>query len=87
MEQIILTDNGKKVLAYMQEHDQIFVGKDLIELTGIKGIYPVLNSLYKNGLVTKEEPTTRNFVNNKGETQVKEYKTYVLTDKGRNYEL
>ena len=50
-EQIVLTDNGKVLLTYLQAHDQVHVGKDLIELTGIKGIYPVLNSLVRNGLV------------------------------------
>ena len=74
MDEIILTDNGKVALAYMQENDQVHVGKDLIELTGIKGIYPVLNSLIRNGLVVQAEPLSRNFTNNKGETQLKEYK-------------
>ena len=42
-DKIILTDNGKKVLVFMQNHDSTLVGKDMIEMTGIKGIYPVLN--------------------------------------------
>ena len=87
MEQIILTDNGKKVLAFMQEHDEVFVGKDLIDLVGIKGIYPVLNSLIKNGLVEPAEPVVRDFTNNKGETKPKEYKTYQLTEAGRTFQL
>lgn len=82
---IILTDNGKKLLTYMQENDQVYVGKDLIELTGIKGIYPVLNSLVKHDLVVQSDPVTRDFTNNKGVTEPKEYKTYVLTDLGRNF--
>ena len=53
--------------------------------TGIKGIYPVLNSLVNKGLVSRGEPETREFTNNKGETKPKDYKTYQLTDKGRNY--
>lgn len=85
MDEIILTDNGKVILAYMQEHDQVFVGKDLIEMTGVKGVYPVLTSLYKKGLVQYSEPITRNFTTNKGEVVLKDYKTYSLTDKGRNY--
>jgi hypothetical protein len=84
---INLTDNGKVVLAYMQEHDETLVGKDMIDLTGIKGIYPVLNSLIKNGLVEAGAPITRNFTNIKGETQPKEYKTYQLTDAGRAFVL
>lgn len=87
MEQIILTDNGKIVLKFMQKNDQIFVGKDMIDLTGIKGIYPVLNSLIRNGLVMQVEPVIRDFTNSKGETQPKEYKAYGLTDKGRNYQV
>ena len=30
-DKIILTDNGKKVLAYMQSHDLLLVGKDIAE--------------------------------------------------------
>lgn len=85
MDQITLTDNGKRVLGFMQEHDEIMVGKDMIEMTGIKGIYPVLNSLIKKGLVEQAEPVIRDFTNNKGETKPKEYKTYVLTDAGRAF--
>ena len=81
----VLTDNGKRVLAYMQEHDEVLVGKDMIDLTGVKGIYPVLNSLIKRGLVEQGEPIVRDFTNIKGETQPKEYKTYCLTDAGRAY--
>jgi len=80
-----LTDNGKRVIAFMQEHDEVLVGKDMIDMTGIKGIYPVLNSLIKKGLVDYAEPVVRPFTNNKGETQDKEYKTYRLTDAGRAY--
>ena len=87
MEQIVLTDNGKIVLKFMQKNDQIFVGKDMIELTGVKGIYPVLNSLIRNGLVVQTEPVKRDFTNIKGETHLKEYKAYGLTDKGRNYQV
>lgn len=82
-EMIILTDNGRKVLKYMQQNDMVLVGKDLIELTGVRGIYPVLNSLIKKSLIENAEPITRNFTNSNGETKPKEYKTYRLTDKGR----
>ena len=87
MDNIILTDNGKILLRYMQLHDQVHVGKDLIELTGIKGIYPVLNSLIHKQLVVPAEPITRDFTNQNGETKPKEYKTYQLTDSGRAYIL
>ena len=69
----------------MQSHDHRLVGKDIAEETGIKGIYPVLNSLVNKGLVTRGEPETREFTNNKGETKPKDYKTYLLTEKGRNH--
>jgi hypothetical protein len=85
MDKIILTDNAKAVLGFMQEHDEVLVGKDMIDMTGIKGIYPVLNSLIKHELVEQAEPVSRMFTNNKGETKPKEYKTYRLTDFGRNY--
>ena len=51
MDEIILTDKGKLLLKYMQSHDNIHVGKDLIDLTGIKGIYPVLRSLVSKKLL------------------------------------
>ena len=76
METITLTDNGKRVLGFMQSHDEVWVGKDMIDMTGIKGIYPVLNSLVKHGLVEMADPVVRDFTNNKGETKPKEYKTY-----------
>ena len=84
-DKIILTDNGKKVLVYMQDHDRLLVGKDIAEETGIKGIYPVLNSLVNKGLVVRGEPETRDFTNNKGETKPKDYKTFILTEKCRNH--
>lgn len=84
---ITLTDNGKRVLGFMQGRDETLVGKDMIEMTGIKGIYPVLNSLVKHGLVEAGEPVVRDFTNNKGETKPKEYKTYRLTDAGRAFSL
>lgn len=85
MDQIVLTDNGKVVLEFLQTHDDIWVGKDMMEMTGIKGIYPVLNSLIKKGLVEQDKPVTRDFTNNKGQTLPKEYKTYKLTEFGRSY--
>jgi hypothetical protein len=85
MDKIVLTDNAKAVLEFMQAHDEVLVGKDMIDMTGIKGIYPVLNSLIKKGLVEQADPVMRDFANNKGETKPKEYKTYKLTELGRNY--
>ena len=85
MNKIILTDNAKVVLEFMQDHDETLVGKDMIEMTGIKGIYPVLNSLIKNGLVEQADPIVRPFTNNKGETKPKEYKTYRLTESGSTF--
>ena len=86
-DKIILTDNGKIVLAYMQKNDEILVGKDIGDKIGIKGIYPVLTSLVNKGLVRKEEPVQREFTNAKGESKLKDYKTYQLTDKGRIYQI
>jgi len=56
-------------------------------MTGIKGIYPVLNSLIKNGLVEPDADVVRDFTNNKGVTAPHNYKTYKLTDAGRAFEL
>ncbi len=82
-----LTPNGERTLAYMQENDDLHVGKDLGEALSIAGIYPVLNSLIKRGLVMQGEPAIRPFTNNKGVTKDKEYKTYHLTDAGRDYNI
>lgn len=85
MEQFILTDNGKKVLSYMQKKNTTVVGKDMGEELEMKGIYLVLKSLIKKELVTNDVTIVRDFTNNKGETKPKEYKTYKLTDLGKNY--
>ena len=87
MDGIILTDKGNQLLDYMQKNDRVFVGKDLIDLTGIQGIYPVLNSLIKKGLVVQCEPQIRDFTNKEGKTFPKEYKAYGLTDMGRAYQI
>ena len=86
MDRITLTDNGQRVLNFLKDNDKVWVGKDLIDETGIKGIYPVLNSLKKHGLIEESEPVTRDFTNNKGVTIPKDYKTYILTDFGRSYQ-
>lgn len=85
MEQIILTDNGKKVLSYMQEKNSVVIGKDMGEELEMKGIYLVLNSLIKKELVVADAIIVRDFTNNKGEVKPKEYKTYSLTELGKNY--
>ena len=87
MDEIILTDKGKLLLKYIQSHYEVLVGKDLIDFTGIKGIYPVLRSLVSKKLVEECEPVTRDFTNIKGETKPKEYKTYRLTDFGRKFSI
>lgn len=86
-DKIILTDNGKIVLLFMQNHDKIYVGKDLGELVQIKGIYPVLNSLIRHKLVELAEPITRDFTDSKGILKPKEYKTYQLTEFGKKFQV
>ena len=82
MDEIILTDKGKLLLKYMQSHDNIHVGKDLIDLTGIKGIYPVLRSLVSKKLLEECELVTRDFTNIKEEKKHKDYKNNRLTKFG-----
>lgn len=85
---VLLTDNGRKVLSFMKDSsEEIFVGKDLGDVLNIKGIYLVLLRLCKNGLVTSAEPIKREFTNSKGVIQLKEYKTYCLTECGKNFLL
>ena len=87
MNEIILTDNGKVVLAFMQSNDKVLIGKEIGEQTNIKGVYPVLTSLIRRELVVADEPIERPFVNNKGVETMKEYKTYKLTQKGREFKI
>ena len=87
MNEIILTDNGKTVLAFMQSNDVILVGKDIGEQTQVKGIYLVLNSLIRRELVCVDQPIQQKFTTNKGLETMKEYKTYRLTEKGRQFKI
>lgn len=81
-----LTDNAKKVLAFLQENDREWVGADLGEAAGIRGIHPVMNSLVKRGYAEKGSEV-RPFTNKKGEKGEKAYVTYFLTDAGRAVNL
>ena len=62
----ILTPNCRTLLSFLYKNEETFVGKDLIDLVGIKGIYPVLRSLCDKGLVAKQTPITREFVGKDG---------------------
>lgn len=79
-----LTDNCKKVLEFLQDNDKEWVGSELADETGVKGIHPVCNSLVKRGLVQKGS-VEREFTNKKGEKGIKAYVTYSLTEDGRDY--
>lgn len=87
MNEIILTDNGKVVLAFMQNNDTTLVGKEIGELANVKGVYSVLNSLIRRGLVCADQPVEQPFINNKGVKTMKEYKTYKLTEKGKAFKI
>lgn len=83
---IILTDNGAKLLTYLQENDKVWVGKDLGEATQIKGVYPVINSLVRNSLVEYVGEIEREVIDSRNnKTVIRPYKTYQLTDKGRAF--
>lgn len=77
-----LTDNAKKVLAFLQENDQEWVGADLGEAADVRGIHPVMNSLVRRGYADKGSKVLP-FTNKKGESGEKPYVTYFLTDAGR----
>lgn len=79
-----LTDNSKAALAFLQDNDQEWVGSDLANASGVRGIHPVMNALVKRGLVVKGT-ATRDFTNKAGVTMPKDYVTYRLTDAGRDY--
>ena len=82
---IILTDNGERLLSFLQKNDSTWTGKELETLTEIKGIYFVINSLAKNGLVEYVEDVERDIVNSRGERISRPYKAYHLTEKGRSF--
>ena len=85
-ERIVLTDNGKRVLKFLQESDkEELVGKDIGDELSLKGIYPVLTSLINKNLVTKVGTVKRTVVNSKGKEVEKQYITYGLTDIGRSF--
>ena len=79
-----LTDNCIKALSFLQQHEGEWVGSDLADAAGIKGIHPVMNSLVIRKLAAKGA-VVREFTNSKGITMPKEYVTYYLTDAGKNY--
>lgn len=80
-----LTDNGKKMLAFMQANDQIWVGKDLGEAAEVKGWAPVMNSLVRRGFAVKTAPVTRDFTAKDGSVTPKDYVAYELTEAGRDF--
>lgn len=82
---IILTDNGERLLSFLQKNDSTWTGKELESLTEIKGIYFVINSLAKNGLVEYVEDAEKEIINSKGEKVSRSYKAYHLTEKGRSF--
>ena len=84
---IILTDNGKKILRYMQQNDKIFLGKDLAEILDIKGSGQSFGALIRRGLLDKDEPIIKKVEDRNGVLRTREYTTYVLTDMGRNFEV
>lgn len=88
-EDLILTDNCKRVLKYLQSLDENIprVGKDIGEALNIKGIYSVLTSLFNKGLVVKGNSISRKVINGKGQEVEKEYVTYLLSDRGINFNI
>ena len=81
-----LTDNAKKALAFLQENDKEWVGADLAAAADIRGIHPVMNSLFSRGYVEKGSEV-RPFTNKNGESGEKAYVTYFLTDLGRSIKV
>lgn len=79
-----LTDNSKMALGFLQEHDEEWIGSDLAEACGVRGIHPVMNSLFRRSLVVKGT-AVRPFTNKAGVTADKQYVTYALSDAGRDF--
>ena len=71
----------------MQSNDNVLIGKDIGEQTQVKGIYSVLNSLIRRELVCADQPVQQKFTTSRGLDTMKEYKTYKLTEKGRNFKI
>jgi predicted ArsR family transcriptional regulator len=84
-EKIILTDNGERLLSFLQKNNSTWTGKELEAITGIKGIYFVINSLTRNGLVEYVDNVDKEVINCKGEKVIRPYKAYHLTEKGRSF--
>ncbi len=80
-----LTPKSELVVSTLRAADEPVVGLDLGEQLGMKGIYGILTSLIKKGLVEIVDTVERIVPNAKGENVVREYKRYALTDKGLGY--
>ena len=90
-EKIVLTEKCAKVLVWLQANDNGedgYFGTDIAEATELnpRGIHGIMNSLVKNGLVTKGSREAE-FVSKAGTKGTKPYTTYYLTDAGRAFSV
>jgi predicted transcriptional regulator len=79
-----LTNNGVKILKFMQSHEGNFFGYEIAQAVGIKdrGVHGIMNSLFKRGFVGKTEAVER-VVDERIKYQVK----YFLTKEGKSLDL
>ena len=80
---IVLTDNCMTLLQFLQNNDHVWIGKELYDTLNMPGIYSVINSLIRNGLVQYCGDTVCEVPDKNGNICSRTYKTYSLTDAGR----
>ena len=80
---IVLTDNCMTLLQFLQNNDHVWIGKELNDTLNMPGIYSVIKSLIRNGLVQYCGDTVCEVPDKNGNICSRTYKTYSLTDAGR----
>ena len=95
MEDVLkITEKTARVLEIMRAEDAPMVPADIAEhdtelfVKGAKSVSPLMNTLFNNGLVTKDK-VSQKVVDKDGKEVVKEYTQYTLTDAGKSvvYEI
>lgn len=94
MENLVITAKTARVLEIMRAEDapmfpaEIAAHDTEVFEKGAKSVSPLMNTLFKNGLVTKAEAECK-VIDKEGKEVVKTYVQYTLTDAGRSvsYEI
>lgn len=81
MTDLKISDNGRKVIAFLQSHEGTYTGTQIAEALGYDNQNKILGAitpLVKAGFVAKDK-------DNQDKEVVKEVTSYTITDAGRDY--